>query len=70
MVAWLMTFSMAHPWLFALVLCPLVATVLVTLLRMPFLCWNRYLRSRNIKTQGWPPEHLDADGDSIHPVDT
>lgn len=25
--------------------------------------WSRFLRSRNIKNQGWPPEHLDADGD-------
>ena len=26
-------------------------------------CINRPLRSRNIKLHGWPPEHLDADGD-------
>ena len=24
---------------------------------------NRILRSRNIREQGWPPPHLDADGD-------
>lgn len=24
---------------------------------------NRALRSRNIRAQGWPPAHLDADGD-------
>jgi len=29
------------------------------LFRLP----NRIIRSRNIKNQGWPPEHLDADGD-------
>ena len=28
-----------------------------------FLCWNRWLRSRNIKNAGWPPSHCDADGD-------
>ena len=28
-----------------------------------FRCWNRWLRSRNIKEQGWPPPHCDADGD-------
>lgn len=30
-----------------------------------FICWNRFLRSRNIAKHGWPPIHLDADGDSI-----
>jgi hypothetical protein len=29
-----------------------------------FKCWNRWLRSRNIKHHGWPPPHCDADGDS------
>lgn len=24
---------------------------------------NRWMRSRNIKAMGWPPSHLDADGD-------
>ena len=28
-------------------------------------CYNRYLRNRNIKRQGWPPEYLDADGDHV-----
>lgn len=28
-----------------------------------FRLWNRYLRSKNIRSQGWPPPHLDADGD-------
>ena len=25
--------------------------------------YNRYLRSCNIREKGWPPAHLDADGD-------
>ena len=29
------------------------------LFRLP----NRILRSRNIVARGWPPNHLDADGD-------
>jgi hypothetical protein len=37
------------------------------LLSLPFdairCCWNRWLRSRNIKHHGWPPPHCDADGD-------
>lgn len=24
---------------------------------------NRFFRSRNVKNAGWPPPHLDADGD-------
>lgn len=26
-------------------------------------CWNRFLRHLNVRKHGWPPEHLDADGD-------
>jgi hypothetical protein len=37
------------------------------LLSLPFdairYCWKYWLRSRNIKHHGWPPPHLDADGD-------
>jgi len=33
-----------------------------------FCCWpfqlvNRWIRSRNIKNAGWPPTHLNADGE-------
>lgn len=28
-----------------------------------FLIFNRRQRTRNIETKGWPPAHLDADGD-------
>lgn len=28
-----------------------------------FKCWNRFLRHLNIRSKGWPPAHLDADGD-------
>ena len=27
---------------------------------------NRWIRHLNIKKHGWPPEHLDADGDTHH----
>ena len=31
-------------------------------------CWNRWLRSRNIAAQGWPTaQNMDADGDIVHP---
>lgn len=39
--------------------------ILNAILWFMFLCWNRFLRSRNIAKHGWPPIHLDADGDSI-----
>ena len=29
----------------------------------PFRLVNRLIRHLNIKAAGWPPEHLDADGD-------
>ena len=32
-------------------------------INLPFRFWNRWLRHRNIVSHGWPPEHLDADGD-------
>ena len=41
----------------------IVAGVLKTAIRTPFHIWNRYCRSRNIRERGWPPSHLDADGD-------
>ena len=25
--------------------------------------WNRFLRMLMVRKHGWPPEHLDADGD-------
>lgn len=28
-----------------------------------FRCWNRLMRHLNIRKNGWPPAHLDADGD-------
>uniref|UniRef100_A0AAU6W1U8 Uncharacterized protein n=1 Tax=Pseudomonas phage Touem01 TaxID=3138548 RepID=A0AAU6W1U8_9VIRU len=28
-----------------------------------FRCWNRLVRHLNIRRAGWPPVHLDADGD-------
>lgn len=33
------------------------------LAQLVFRCWNRLLRHLNIRKAGWPPAHLDADGD-------
>ncbi len=42
-----------------------VGTLILVSLPFNFLfrCWNRWCRSRNIRAQGWPPPHCDADGD-------
>ena len=32
--------------------------------------WNRVVRHLNIRAHGWPPAHLDADGEQIKPTDT
>lgn len=37
-----------------------IAWVLAWAFVSPF---RLYFRSRNIQAQGWPPDHLDADGD-------
>lgn len=33
------------------------------ILALPWRIVNRWIRHRNIIAKGWPPEHLDADGD-------
>lgn len=30
-----------------------------------FKCWNRLLRTIKVALRGWPPAHIDADGDAI-----
>lgn len=63
MSSWLTAFSTTHPWTFCLLFCPMVLCAVALTTNFGFKCWNRWLRSRNIKHQGWPPSHLDADGD-------
>lgn len=41
----------------------LMVVLLCTVPHVMFLCWNRLMRHLNIRKHGWPPEHLDADGD-------
>jgi hypothetical protein len=49
---------------FALFLLLLAAILIVgNLLAWPFRLANRVVRHLNIRKAGWPPEHLDADGD-------
>jgi hypothetical protein len=57
-------FSSGHPWLFTFSL--LVSLwAAVQPFHYFFLCWNRWLRSRNIKAHGWPTPPIDGDGDVV-----
>jgi hypothetical protein len=42
-----------------------LATAAVSPFFFAFVAYNQMLRSRNIVAQGWPPAHLDADGDPV-----
>jgi hypothetical protein len=37
--------------------------IVYMLVELVFKIWNRFMRHLNIRSKGWPPEHLDADGD-------
>lgn len=54
----LYSFMGEHPWLTFF-----LALLAVQLVLAPFRLVNRFIRHRNIVAHGWPPEHLDADGD-------
>ena len=67
---WLTSFSMSYPLTFCLLFSPValvglyfIGRVVASPFRYMFLIWNRSLRARNIRLRGWPPPHLDADGD-------
>jgi hypothetical protein len=66
MATWLTTFSMAHPLTFTFIVVVLVWGA-VKPFYYAFLCWNRWMRSRNIVAHGWPTPPLDADGDIENP---
>lgn len=40
------------------------------LLTWPFRLVNRWIRHKNIAAKGWPPIHLDGDGDAIKKEET
>jgi hypothetical protein len=56
----LYAFMGEHPWLTFF-----LALIAGQIAVWPFRLVNRYIRHRNIKAAGWPPKHLDADGDAI-----
>jgi hypothetical protein len=50
-----------HPfWTWAIIY------LLVSLISWPFKIVQGLIRHANIKKAGWPPEYLDADGDTHH----
>ena len=52
-------FMSSNPWLTFF-----LALITTEAIRITFAyCINRPLRHRNIKLHGWPPAHVDADGD-------
>lgn len=62
----IITFASGSPWLaffLAWLVLWFVARLLLAPFNLVFRCWSRWLRSRNIAARGWPPAHLDADGD-------
>lgn len=42
-----------------------LAMIAANVLIYPFKLINRWIRHRNIVAAGWPPAHLDGDGDVI-----
>lgn len=49
-----------------LVITYVITSVITSVFQCIFLCFNRLMRHTNIKNEGWPPPHLDADGDFIN----
>ena len=56
----LLEFMGEHPWLTFF-----LAFFAARFASWPFRLINRWIRHRNIVAQGWPPPHLDADGDPV-----
>ena len=55
--------ALAHPWLASFVALPAALFVIWMCLTAAGTLASRALRSINIALRGWPPSHLDADGD-------
>lgn len=68
MSTWLTVFSATCPWTFCLLFCSMALCAVAMLANFGFKCWNRWLKSRNIKHHGWLPSHLDADDDLFHTI--
>lgn len=73
MVNWTIIFSTSHPFLFTLMVLALIFAMVMFIviagwvavqpIHYFFRFLNRRQRSANVREKGWPPQHLDADGD-------
>jgi hypothetical protein len=62
-----MEYALAHPYL-TFVLGVIFIRSTAYLLHWPFRFAIYWLRHRSIMVYGWPPDHLDADGDVVKKV--
>ena len=60
----MLDFIAENPWQFFF-MGPFIIFLSWLLSDLAFKVWNRLLRTIKALIRGWPPEHLDADGDSI-----
>lgn len=44
-------------------MCILLYIIVIYTTHILFNSWTRFLRMLMVRKHGWPPEHLDADGD-------
>lgn len=65
MWSWVTTFSMAHPWKFCFFVALPSFFFAGNIVVYGFKFYNRTVRFLNIWAGGWPPAHLDADGDAV-----
>ena len=57
-------FMSNNPVLTLLLAC-IIGFVIMVAFKYIFLAFNRLVRHANINNKGWPPPHLDADGNFI-----
>jgi len=57
-------FIAENPWQFFF-MGPFILILLGGAYQFVLYSWNRLLRTIKVLFRGWPPEHLDADGDSV-----
>lgn len=50
-------------WFISLCALFVAASVIKRAIEVPYYAINRVLRHLNIRRHGWPPAHVDADGD-------
>lgn len=61
----LTSWCFVHPYLACWLACWLALCLIMLLHAICFRLPNRIIRHRNIVARGWPPAHLDADGDLL-----